>query len=113
MVQLAAMIACQALREYRVMAGAALTIGVTPVEIKEIVYQAVPYVGMAKVFDFIHATNELLAERGVALPLPGQSTTTPETRAEEGLAVQKQIVGSAHVEKLYAAAPADQQHIQR
>src|SRR3954447_10481176 len=39
MVQLASMIACQALREYRVMAGAALTVGVTPVEIKEIVYQ--------------------------------------------------------------------------
>jgi threonine dehydrogenase-like Zn-dependent dehydrogenase len=49
MVQLAAMIASQAVREYRVMLGAALTVGVTPVEIKEIVYQAVPYVGMAKV----------------------------------------------------------------
>jgi 4-carboxymuconolactone decarboxylase len=57
MVQLASMIACQAVREYRVMLGAALTVGVTPVEVKEIVYQAVPYVGMAKVFDFIHATE--------------------------------------------------------
>jgi 4-carboxymuconolactone decarboxylase len=113
MVQLASMIACQALREYRVMAGAALTAGVTPVEIKEIVYQAVPYVGMAKVFEFIHATNELLVERGVALPLPGQSTTTPENRAEKGLAVQTKIIGGGLVEKLYASAPADQQHIQR
>ena len=113
MVQLASMIASQALREYRIMLGAALTVGVTPIEIKEIVYQAVPYVGMAKVFDFIHATNEVLTEQGVALPLPGQSTTAPETRAEQGLAVQKQIVGSDVVEKLYAAAPADQQHIQR
>ena len=33
--------------------------------------------------------------------------------AEKGLAVQKQIVGSDVVDKLYAAAPADQQHIQR
>src|SRR5271168_1787109 len=56
MVQLASMIGCQALREYRVMLGAALTVGVTPVELKEIVYHAVAYVGMAKVFDFIHAT---------------------------------------------------------
>ncbi len=32
MVQLASMIACQALREYRVMPGAALIAGVTPVE---------------------------------------------------------------------------------
>jgi 4-carboxymuconolactone decarboxylase len=71
MVQLAAMIASQALREYRVMLGAALNVGVTPVEAKEIVYQAVPYVGMAKVFDFLHATNDVLTERGVELPLPG------------------------------------------
>jgi 4-carboxymuconolactone decarboxylase len=113
MVQLASLIASQALREYHVMLGAALTVGVTPVEVKEIVYQAVPYVGMAKVFDFIHTTNEVLTERGVALPLPGQSTTTPEAREEKGLAVQKQIVGSDVVEKLYASAPADQQHIQR
>jgi 4-carboxymuconolactone decarboxylase len=113
MVQLAAMIASQALGEYRVMVGAALTAGVTPVEIKEIVYQAVPYAGMAKVVDFIHATNEVLTVRGVTLPLPGQSTTTPATRAEKGLAVQQQIVGNERVAQLYAAAPADEQHIQR
>ncbi|MFY9833018.1 MAG: carboxymuconolactone decarboxylase family protein [Methylocystis sp.] len=113
MVQLASMIACQALREYRVMLGAALTVGVTPVEAKEVLYQAVPYVGISKVFDFIHATNEVLSERGVELPLPRQSTTTPETRMEKGLAVQRQIIGGELVDKLYASAPADQQHIQR
>ncbi|MEW1840051.1 carboxymuconolactone decarboxylase family protein [Nonomuraea angiospora] len=113
MVQLAALIACQAVGEYRVMLGAALTCGVTPVEAKEIVYQAVPYVGMAKVFDFLHATNDVLTERGVELPLPGQSTTTPDTRYEQGLAMQKQIVGAERVQALYASAPEDEQHIQR
>jgi 4-carboxymuconolactone decarboxylase len=113
MVQLAAMIAGQAVAEYRVMLGAALTVGVTPVAAKEIVYQAVPYVGMAKVFDFLHATNDVLTEHGVELPLPGQSTTTPETRYEQGLAVQKEIVGAGRVDALYASAPADEQHIQR
>lgn len=113
MVQLASVIACQALSEYRVMLGAALTVGVTPIEIKEILYQAVPYVGMSKVFDFIHATNEVLTKRGVQLPLPGQSTTTPENRAEKGLAVQKHIIGGDVVEKLYASAPEDQLHFQR
>ncbi|MDR3505081.1 MAG: carboxymuconolactone decarboxylase family protein [Acidocella sp.] len=112
MVQLAAIIACHAVREYRVMLGAALTNGVTPVEAKEILYQAVPYIGIAKAFDFLHATNEVLTERGVPLPLPGQSTTTPETRKEKGLAVQTQIIGKDVVERLYASAPADQQHIQ-
>jgi 4-carboxymuconolactone decarboxylase len=113
MVQLAAMIASQAIGEYRAMLGAALTVGVTPIEAKEVVYQAVPYVGMAKVFDFLHTTNDVLTERGVKLPLPGQSTTTPQTRAAEGLAVQKQIVGADRVDALYAGAPEDEQHIQR
>jgi 4-carboxymuconolactone decarboxylase len=112
MVQLAAIIASQALAEYRIMLGAALNIGVTPVEAKEILYQAVPYVGVAKVYDFIHATNDVLTERGIALPLPGQSTTTPETRMDKGLAVQKEIVGEERVESLYAKSPADQLHIQ-
>ena len=111
-VQLASLIASQAVREYRVMLAAALTIGVTPVEAKEVVYQAVPYIGMAKVFDFLHATNEVLQERGVALPLPSQSTTTPENRAERGLAVQKEIVGSDVIDKLYASSPKDQMHMQ-
>ena len=84
MVQLAAIIACQAVNEYRAMLGAALTVGVTPVEAKEIVYQAVPYVGMAKVFDFLHATNDVLTDRGVELPLPGQSTTTSADPRREG-----------------------------
>jgi 4-carboxymuconolactone decarboxylase len=58
---------------------------------------------MATVFEFVHAT----------LPLPGQSTTTPQTRYERGLAVQKDIVGADRVDALYAKAPADEQHIQR
>ena len=43
LVQLASLIACQSAAEFRVMVGAALQVGVTPVEIKELVYQAVPY----------------------------------------------------------------------
>ncbi|WP_031172821.1 carboxymuconolactone decarboxylase family protein [Streptosporangium roseum] len=113
MVQLASLIACQAPAEYRVMLGAALTVGVSPVEAKEVLYQAVPYVGLAKVFDFLHATNDVLAERGVDLPLPGQSTTTPQTRAERGRAVQERIVGAGTVKALYANASDDIQHIQR
>lgn len=111
--QLASLIASQALGEYRVMLGAALTVGVTPVEAKEVVYQAVPYVGMAKVFDFLHATNDVLHERGVQLPLPGQSTTTPQTRFEKGVAVQKQVVGDAAVDAMHADARDDEKHIQR
>jgi len=112
MVVLASMIACQALGEYRVMLGGALNVGVTPIEVKEIVYQAVPYVGMAKVYDFLLATNEVLESRGIQLPLEGQATSSPETRFEKGYAVQKAIVGD-RLEQMYADSPANQIHIQK
>jgi 4-carboxymuconolactone decarboxylase len=84
MVILAALIAMQTLSEYKVMLRGALSVGVTPVEVKEIVYQAVRYCGIASVFDFIHATNEILESSGVKLPLEGQSTTSPATRESGG-----------------------------
>lgn len=112
MIILAALIAGQSLGEYKVMLGGALNAGVTPVEVKEIVYQAVPYAGIGKVFDFIQATNVILENRGIRLPLEGQATTTPETRYEKGLEVQKSIVGK-RIEKMYAESPANQLHIQK
>jgi 4-carboxymuconolactone decarboxylase len=113
MIQLSAIIALHAVLEYRVMLGAALNAGVTPVEAKEVLYQAVPYVGIAKIVDFLHVANEVMTERGIELPLPGQATTTPETRFEKGRDVEGQIIGADRVAQLYASAPADQQHIQR
>ncbi len=106
MMILASTIASQALTEFKVMVGGALNVGVTPVEIKEIVYQSVPYVGIAKVLDFIHATNEVLQRRGIKLPLEGQSTTTRETRNEKGLGVQKEIFGEI-IDKMYQESPGD------
>ena len=112
MVILASMIACQALGEYKVMLGGALNVGVSPIEVKEIVYQAVPYVGIAKVYDFIHATNEILESRGIKLPIEGQSTTSPETRFDKGLEVQKTIFGET-IDKMYTESPANQLHLQK
>jgi len=111
MMILASTIASQTLSEYQVMLGAALNVGVTPIEIKEILYQSVPYVGMAKVFDFLHATNDVFQKKGITLPLEGQSTTTPETRHEKGLVLQKAIFG-AMIERMYEQSPKNQLHIQ-
>jgi 4-carboxymuconolactone decarboxylase len=112
MLILAAIIGANGFAEFKVMAGAALNVGVTPVQLKEIVYQSVPYVGMAKAFDFIHATNDVLTGRGIQLPVEGQSTTDTETRREKGLAVQKAIFGNM-IDELYERSPKDQLHIQR
>ena len=112
MVILASLIAQQTLSEYNFMLDGALNAGVTPIEVKEIVYQSVPYVGIAKAFDFIHATNEIFESRGIKMPLEGQSTTSPETRFEKGLALQKEIFGNM-IDKMYQESPANQIHIQK
>ena len=112
MVILASLIAQQTLSEFKVMLGGALNVGITPVEVKEIIYQSVPYVGIAKAFYFIHVTNEILASRGVKLPLEGQSTTTPETRFEKGRELSKSIFGEM-IDRMYEQSPEDQIHIQR
>jgi 4-carboxymuconolactone decarboxylase len=105
-------IASQAQSEFKMMMNAALNVGVTPVEVKEILYQSVPYIGIAKVIDFIYLTNEILTELGIALPLEGQSTTKPETRMEKGLALQKEIFGEM-IDNMYKQSPANQLHIQQ
>jgi len=77
---LASIIGSHAVSEFKIMVAAALNVGVTPIEVKEILYQSVPYVGMARAFDFVHATNDVLAAREIQLPLESQSTTDPKTR---------------------------------
>lgn len=112
MMILAATIGSNAVTEYKVMVSGALNVGVTPVEIKEILYQSVPYVGVAKALDFLFATNEIFTARNISLPLAPQSTTTPENRYENGLAIQKRIFG-ASIDKMYEDAPEDLKHIQK
>ncbi len=112
MVTLASNIASQAQTEYRVMLESALNAGITPIEIKEILYQAVAYAGMAKVMDFVGITNEVLLAHGVRLPLEGQVVVSAETRFDKGLALQKSIFGEL-IDQMHKNAPENQKHIQR
>lgn len=90
---LAALIGCQGIDEFRAMLSAALNFGVTAVEIKEITYQAVAYLGIGRVFPFLHAANEVLVKNGYELPLAGQETTSTENRLEKGSQAQVDIFG--------------------
>jgi len=112
MTLLASAIALQAEGVYRSLLDAALDGGVTPVEVKEILYQAVPYVGLARTFDFIGIANDVLRRRGVVLPLEGQSTVSSDDRFEKGLAVQRSIFGE-RIDRMHETAPENQVHIQR
>lgn len=110
MLTLGALIATQGVSEYKNMLKAALNAGVLPVQVKEICYQATPYVGMGKALEFILATNEVFKKHQIALPLPAQSTTTRQNRVQKGLETQRALFGD-YIDKSNAAAPADEKHI--
>ena len=112
MVILAATIATQTSKRYEEYVKAALNVGITPIEIKEILYQAVPYVGILKVVDLLEPTNRIFKERGIALPLEKQGTTTRENRFDKGLELQKSIFGDV-IDKNYENSPENQVHIQK
>lgn len=90
---LATLLGCQGIDGFRVMLPAALNFGVTPVETKEVIYQAVAYLGIGRVLPFLNAANEILRARGVRLPLEGQARTTTENRLEAGEQAQIDIFG--------------------
>ena len=95
---LATLLGCQGTEAFRRELPQALDAGVTPVMTKEIVYQAVDYLGMGRVLPFLDITNEVLTARGVSLPLEGQATTTMEDRLEKGARAQADIFGPQMLE---------------
>lgn len=96
------------------MLPAALRMGVTPVEAKEIVYQAVDYLGIGRVFPFLKATNRVLEAEGVELPLPAQATTEPteESRLAGGQRAQVEIFGEGMAD-FATSGPEYRRHINK
>ncbi|MDE6886015.1 MAG: carboxymuconolactone decarboxylase family protein [Helicobacteraceae bacterium] len=96
--------------EYKIMLEAALNNGISPIAIKEIVYQATPYIGIGKSMEFILATNEVFKAKNISLPLANQGKVKYENRQENGLETQRSIFGSA-IDKGNASTPEELKHI--
>ena len=90
---LSVLIGCGGVDAYREMLPIALENGMTPVMVKETVYQATDYLGYERMLPFLNATNEVFADGNIPLPLPGQATTTMENRLEKGAEAQAEIFG--------------------
>ena len=99
---LATLLGCQGIDEFKLALPRALDSGLTPVMAKEVIYQAVDYLGIGRVRPFLDAANEILTSRGIALPLEGQSTTTMENRLEKGIDAQAEIFGG-HMREAWKA----------
>ena len=107
---LANLIGCQGIDEFTAMAPAALNFGVKPVEIKEIIYQAVAYLGIGRVFPFLKETNKVFETHGIKLPLEKRATTTTENRLEAGRKTQVDIFGEGMKNFWKSGAP-ESKHI--
>ncbi|MBQ9678715.1 MAG: carboxymuconolactone decarboxylase family protein [Prevotella sp.] len=107
---LATLLGCQGIDEYREILPKALDNGVTPVEVKEIVYQATAYLGLGRVRPFLTATNEIFGQRGITLPLPPQAQTTQENRREAGTQAQVDCFGEG-MRDFWKSGPEDSRHI--
>ena len=112
MAVLAAVLGCQGRELFREILPQALDAGVTPVEVKEIVYQATAYLGIGRSYPFLNITNEVLEAHGVNLPLPGQATTTPEDRVQKGEDKQVELFGESY-RGAASRGPEESRHINR
>ena len=83
----------QTLPQLKAHAEAALRVGVTPIELREAIYQCAPFIGFPKTLNAVGIVNEVFEKHGVALPLEPQGTVTEETRAERGVSIHQSLYG--------------------
>ena len=71
---ISALIGCQSVTVFPMMVSAALEFGIEPIEIREIVYQAVAYQGAGRQLKFIPLMNDVFRQHNIELPLEGTAT---------------------------------------
>lgn len=84
----------QALPQLKAHAGAALNVGVTPEELREVVYLTAPFIGFPKMLNALSTVNGVFEERGIKLPLEKQGSVTDASRHETGKAIQDRLYPS-------------------
>lgn len=109
---LAALMGCQGLEAFGSLVPGALKSGVTPVELKELIYQGAAYLGLGRVLPFLYEANRVLKAGDVILPLPPQGTTTPKTRIQAGNQAQVDIFGE-QMRGFQNSGPEESRHINR
>jgi len=110
-VQLVSTLGSKGNHQFQTMVNVCLNVGVKPREIREIVYQAFPYIGFSKMLDFILFLNDEFENNNIKLPLDDQGTTTEENRTEKGREVLEEAFGNKIIDEIKSKIPAGQEHI--
>ena len=96
----------QTLPQLKAHVGACLNVGLSPLEIRETVYQCAPFIGFPKTLNAIAAMNETFVQRGISLPIESAENVSEETRYEQGLSLQAPIYGTEIADR-YSWLPDD------
>lgn len=110
MVTLASLIACQSPKAFKKILLSALNKYITPEEIKELLYQSVPYVGFGRAHNFFGVVIKVFDKKGIELPLENRSNTTSENRHQKGREIQEKYFGSENIKVMNDNAPENQKH---
>lgn len=81
----------QTLPQLKAHAGAALNVGVTPEELREVMYLTAPFIGFPKMLNAVGVVNEVFQERGISLPLKKQGAVAESNRHETGKKIQDKL----------------------
>lgn len=109
---LSTLLGCQAIDLFQIALEGAYQLGVTVIEMKEVVYQATAYLGIGRTYPFINAINDFCLKNGIQLPLESQATTTRTNRIEKGNQAQVDIFG-AHMKGFQDSGDIESRHINR
>jgi len=83
----------QTLPQLKAHTNAALNIGVSPVAIRESIYQNSPFIGFPKVLNALDTINSVFTSRGIKLPLENKGTVQENVRFEKGKEMQFPLYG--------------------
>jgi 4-carboxymuconolactone decarboxylase len=72
---------------------AALNVGVTPLELREAIYQCAPFIGFPRTLNAVATINKVFTQRGITLPLEQQGTVNEENRHQKGADIQYPLYG--------------------
>ena len=96
----------QTLPQLKAHVGACLNVGLSPLEIRETIYQCAPFIGFPKTLNAIAAMNEVFYSKNISLPLESAQTVSEEDRYEKGLAIQSPVYGNEIADR-YSWLPKD------
>lgn len=110
LVTLASLIACQSPKAFKKILLSSINKYITPEEVKELLYQSVPYVGFGRAHNFFGVVIKVFEKKGIDLPLENRSNTTSDNRRQKGREIQDRYFGAEMIQAMNNNAPEGQKH---